>query len=159
MFAEVRRFVRFARDIEDVKSIALIGSLAADKEFPKDVDLLVTVNNDCDLAPLAKLGRQLSGHMNTHRAGADVFLASEDGEYLGRTCHWRDCGPSFRTSCDALHCGLRPYLHDDFNSVRLKKGLINQPPILLWPDVVAAHESPADVQKQLIEPLAEDEAT
>ncbi len=158
MFAEVRRFVRFARDIEGVKRIALIGSLAADKEFPKDIDLLVTVNNDCDLAPLAKLGRQLSGHMNSHRAGADVFIASEDGEYLGRTCPWRDCGPGFRTSCDALHCGLRPYLHDDFNSVRLKKGLITQPPILLWPDVVAAHEAPADVQKQLIEPLAEDEA-
>ena len=34
MFAEVRRFVRFARDIEGVKRIALIGSLAADKAFP-----------------------------------------------------------------------------------------------------------------------------
>jgi len=126
MFTEVRRFVRFAREIEEVKRIALIGSLAADKEFPKDIDLLVTISNDCELAPLAKLARQLSGHMNSHGAGADVFLASEDGEYLGRTCPWRDCGPGFRTSCDALHCGLRPYLHDDLNSVSLKKGLITQ---------------------------------
>ena len=158
MFAEVRRFVRFAREIQGVTRIALIGSLAADKEFPKDIDLLVTVNNDCDLAPLAKLGRQLSGHMNSHRAGADVFLASEDGEYLGRTCPWRDCGPGFRTSCDALHCGLRPYLHDDLNSVRLKKGLITQPSLLLWPKVAAARKVPADAREQLIDQLAKDEA-
>ena len=76
MFAEVRRFVRFARDIQGVRRIALIGSLATDKEFPKDIDLLVTVSADCELARLAKLGRQLSGHMNSQGAGADVFLAN-----------------------------------------------------------------------------------
>ena len=65
----------------------------SNKAFPKDIDVLVTVIVDCELAPLAKLGRQLSGHMNNYRAGADVFLASEDGHYLGRTCPWRDCGP------------------------------------------------------------------
>jgi len=158
MFAEVRRFVRFARDIDGVKRIALIGSLATDKEFPKDVDVLVTVSDDCDLAPLAELGRQLSGHMNSHRAGADVFLASEAGNYLGRTCPWRDCGPGFRTSCDAMHCGLRPYLHDDFNSIRLKEDMIAQPLVLLWPNVVAADDVQADIHEQLIEQLAEDEA-
>lgn len=158
MFAEVRRFVRFARDIQGVKRIALIGSLTTDKEFPKDIDLLVTVSDDCDLAPLARLGRQLSGHMNSHRAGADVFLASEGGNYLGRTCPWRDCGPSYRTRCDAMHCGVRPYLHDDLNTIRLQEEVIAQPPVLLWPNV-AAEKVPRDVRTQLIEQLARDGAT
>jgi predicted nucleotidyltransferase len=157
MFAEVRRFVRFARDIEGIQRIALIGSLATDKEFPKDIDLLVTVSGDCDLGPLAKLARQLSGHMNSHRAGADVFLASEDGEYLGRLCPWRDCGPGFRASCDAMHCGLRPFLHDDFDSVRLKKDIITHPPVLLWPNPAAKQGVVADVHEQLIKQMAEDE--
>ena len=149
MFAEVRRFVRLASEMEGIKRIALIGSLAADKEFPKDIDLLVTVSDDCDLAPLAELGRQLNGHMNSHGAGADVFLASERDEYLGRTCPWRDCGPGVRASCDAMHCGLRLYLHDDFSSVRLKEDVIAQPRVLLWPDMVAAADVPADVHEQL----------
>ena len=83
MFAEVRRFVRLARDLPGVLRIALIGSLATDKEFPKDIDMLVTVSDDCDLAPLAQLGRQLTGHMLAHQAGADVFLAGPGGQLPG----------------------------------------------------------------------------
>jgi len=156
MFAEVRRFVRLACDIQGVRRIALIGSLCTDKEFPKDLDLLVTVSTDCELAPLAKLGRQLSGRMNNHRAGADVFLADEDGNYLGRTCPWKDCGPQHRASCDALHCGKRPYLHDDFSSVRLEREVIAHPPVFLWPEPSAAREVPRDVHAQLIERLAKE---
>jgi predicted nucleotidyltransferase len=159
MFAEVRRFVRFARDIEGVRRIALTGSLATGKEFPKDIDILVTVSDDCDLEPLARLGRQLSGHMNSHRAGADVFLASEDGRYLGRTCPWRDCGPGYRTRCDALHCGARPYLHDDFNAVHMEEEVIAQPPVVLWPNLAAAEGVPRDVREELVERLARDGAT
>ena len=48
-----------------------IGVEATHKEFPKDIDLLVTISDDCDLVPLAELGRQLNGHMNSHGAGAD----------------------------------------------------------------------------------------
>jgi hypothetical protein len=159
MFAEVRRFVRFARDIQGIRQIALIGSLCTEKEFPKDIDLLVTVSADCDLAPLAKLGRQLTGHMQSHRAGADVFLASEDGEYIGRTCPRRDCGPGSRASCDALHCGQRPYLHDDFDTIRLKKEVITHPPVVLWPDLATTRDVPPDVHEQLIEQLAKYEDT
>ena len=35
------------------------GSLTTDKEFPKDIDLLVTATDDCELEPLAQLGRRL----------------------------------------------------------------------------------------------------
>jgi len=156
MFGEVRRFVRFARDIPGVVRIALIGSLTTDKEFPKDIDLLITVSDDCDLAPLAKLGRQLSGHMTSNRAGADVFLAGEDNRYLGRTCPWKNCGPGYRASCDASHCGKRPFLHDDLNTIRLPEELITQPPVVLWPDLYATDTVPKDVREQLIDQLAKD---
>lgn len=66
-------------------------------------------------------------------------------------------GKPFRKYCDALHCGLRPYLHDDFDSVRLEKDLIAQPPVVLWPKGTAMPEVPADVREQLIEQLAGDE--
>ena len=157
MFSEVRRFVRFARNIEGVRRIALIGSLATDKEFPKDIDLLVTISEACDLGPLAKLARQLRGHLNSEQAGADVFLASEDGDYLGRICLWRDCGPGLHASCDALHCGRRPFLHDDFDSVRLKKNLLADPPVRLWPTPAAKQEVAADVHQHLIQQLTKDD--
>jgi hypothetical protein len=159
LFAEVRQFVRDARQIEGVRRMALIGSLATSKEFPKDIDFLVTVSDDCDLAPLARLGRQISGRMNRHQSGVDVFLASESGDYLGRTCPWKKCGPSYRKSCDAIHCGKRSYLHDDFNEMRLKKELIAQPPVSLWPRPSASCSAPHDVHVQLIEQLDQDEAT
>ncbi|MDC0936308.1 UPF0158 family protein [Pirellulales bacterium] len=156
MFTEVRQFVRSARTIDGVERIALIGSLAQNKEFPKDIDLLVTVADGCDLAMLATLGRKLSGHMNSCQAGADVFLASDDGKYIGRTCPWRHCDPGVRTSCDALHCGRRPYLHDDFESIRLNDDLIAHPPVVLWPDTLAVSSVPSDVRQQLTDALAED---
>jgi hypothetical protein len=157
MLAEVRQFVVRARDIPGVRRIALIGSLTTAKEFPKDLDLLVTVSDDCDLAPLAKLGRRLTGEMLKHQAGADVFLADEGGVYLGRTCPWKKCGPGYRVSCDALHCGQRRYLHDDLNAVRLKKALIADPPVRLWPEPAASQQAPPDVREQLIEKLTGDE--
>ena len=68
------------------------------------------------------------------------------GEYLGRTCHWRKCGPGFRLRCDALHCGRRLYLHDDLRSVRLDARLVAEPPIELWPAVQTRGPVPGDVE-------------
>jgi predicted nucleotidyltransferase len=157
MFAEVRRFVRFARDIPGVLRISLIGSLTTDKEFPKDIDVLVTVSDECDLTALAQRGRELNGHMSRHQAGAEVFLANQYGHYLGRTCPWRNCAPGHRTRCDAANCGLRPYLHDDLAAIRLQEQVIIHPPVLLWPDAIAEQNVPADVREQLIDQLAMDE--
>jgi len=117
--------------------------------------MLVTVSDDCDLAPLARLGRQLLGRMQNHGAGADVFLASEDGHYLGRTCPWKNCGPGYRTTCDALHCGAR-HLHDDLDAVRIEEEVIAQPAVVLWPDLAAGEGVPLDVREELIEQLARD---
>ena len=115
-------FVQSASPLAGVKRIALIGSLTTPEPSPKDIDLLVTVTDDMDLAPLAKAARQLNGRaMQTGRSrGGDVFLADVSGNYLGRTCPWKECGPGIRQSCDALHCGQRHYLHDDLHAIKLQ---------------------------------------
>lgn len=56
-------------------------------------------------------------------------------------------------SCDALHCGFRPYLHDDLRAIRLPKALVAQPPIELWPQAVTRVPPPADVEALLLAPL------
>ncbi|HVU32691.1 MAG TPA: UPF0158 family protein [Opitutaceae bacterium] len=153
LLAGVLVFVRAVQQLPGVTRIALLGSLTGDKPEPKDVDMLVTVSDEIDLTPLAKAGRKLGGHAQQLNRGVDVFLANERGEYIGRTCHWRECGPRFRATCDALHCGQRHYLHDDFRALRLKKAVIEAPPIELWPQVNARVTPPADVERLLLAPL------
>jgi predicted nucleotidyltransferase len=156
MLAEALAFVRASSRLSGVLRIALIGSLATDKPEPKDVDLLVTVSDEADLASLATLGRKLNGHCMSFGKAGDVFLADPRGRYLGRTCPWKECRPGVRMSCDALHCGQRPYLHDDLQVVRLEEGLVRTPPIELWPERVARVPIPEDVEGELLRPLGSD---
>ena len=149
LIAEVLPFVRAASKLPGVLRIALIGSLATDEPDPKDVDMLVTVTDEADLAPLAKLGRKLQGHAQGLNRGGEVFLADPQGNYLGRTCPWKRCGPGIRASCDALHCGRRHYLHDDLEAIYLSKALIAAPALELWPEVVARVSIPEDVEEAL----------
>jgi hypothetical protein len=67
--------------------------------------------------------------------------------YIGRTCHWKDCRPGVRRSCDALHCGRRPYLHDDLDAITLNSTLVLSPPVTLWPFVDRRGELPPDVEE------------
>jgi len=106
-----------------------------------------------DLKPLADAARRLSGHLQQHRLGADIFLANPQGRYLGRTCPWKVCAPGVRVSCDARHCGQRSYLHDDWDAVRLEDALVRRPPIVLWPHIIARVPLPEDVEQVLMEPL------
>jgi hypothetical protein len=103
----VLRFVQAARLIDGVVRIALIGSLTTNKPSPKDADLLVTVQDNTDLAPLAAAGRKLKGYAQQQNRDADIFLCSAEGGYLGRTCHWKGSRPGRQLSCDARHCGRR----------------------------------------------------
>jgi len=153
LIAEVLPFVRAASKLPGVLRIALIGSLTTDEPNPKDADMLVTVTDDADLAPLAKLGRKLQGHAQGFNRGGEVFLADLEGNYLGRTCPWKRCGPGIRRSCDALHCGRRHYLHDDLEAICLAQDLIAAPPLELWPDIVTRVPIPEDVEQALIVPL------
>jgi len=95
---EVLRFVRSAANLPGVLRIALIGSILTDRPDPKDVDVLVSVTDDAELASLAALGRRLQGRLQSLNHGADVFLADGSGRYLGRTCSWKSCGPGIRAS-------------------------------------------------------------
>ena len=148
---EVKIFVDKAKTIEGIFRIALIGSLTTKKLKPKDIDMLLTVDDDMDLTRLAKITRQMNGHVQALNHNAEVFLSDPQNHYIGRICHWKECGPGIRASCDAMHCGLRLYLHDDFGSVQLDDSLITNPPIILWPDVKISGEIPDDVKKYLLE--------
>jgi len=141
----LRLFVTSVRQIPGVKRIAVLGSIVTTKPDPKDIDVVVVVADDADLVPLATASR-LQDHTQSFNRGADVFLADERGAYIGRTCHWRDCRPGVRRSCDALHCGRRPYLHDDLNAIRLNSSLVLSPPVTVWPHVTRRGQLPPDVE-------------
>jgi uncharacterized protein DUF6932 len=153
LLSEVLRFVERARACPGVRRIALVGSLARDKDDPKDADVLVTIDDDADLASLATAGRRLKGRAQSRNKGADIFLANPSGNYVGRTCHWRECYPGIRASCDARHCGRRAFLHDDLDSVMLDAALIRAPPLELWPNIVRRVELPNDVETELVQPF------
>ena len=140
-------FVRSAAQLAGVRRIALVGSILRDRRSPKDVDLIVYVADDGDLADLASAARRLQGRLQSQNRGADVFLADEHGRYLGRTCPWKVCQPRIRASCDAIHCGRRSHLHDDLGTIRLPDSLIAAPPLDLWPVVVRRCRLPADVER------------
>ena len=91
----LRRFVVSVRQIAGVRRIAILGSIVTVKPDPKDVDVLVVVADDADLAQSATASRRLQGHAQSFNRGADVLLADERGTYIGRTCHWKDAGPAY----------------------------------------------------------------
>jgi hypothetical protein len=127
----------------------LIGSLTTHKPNPKDADVLVSIERKADIARLAALGRKLKGQGQQFNLGADIFLASSDGEYLGRTCSYRECHP--RVSCRGSSCGAGKYVCDDLRVVTLSPSLIAEPPLELWPQRVARCELPADTASLLSE--------
>lgn len=145
-------FVKRARVVQGVRRIAALGSLLTSKSRPKDVDLLVTVGADVDLAALAKRGRQLMGAAQSAiNSTADVFLADEAHQYLGRVCEYRDCFP--RVRCRARHCGSRQHLRDDLDILTLDSTVIARPPLILFPVVEAHIDLPSDVELLLVAPL------
>lgn len=146
LIAEALTFAQAASRLPGVTRIALLGSLTTAEPDPKDADLLVTVADDADLAPLAALGRRLQGRAQNRNRGADVFLTDPEGNYLGRTCPWRECRPGLRQRCDALHCGRRPYLHDDLKTIKLSRDLIAAPPVELWPTLTVRVKIPDDLE-------------
>jgi len=143
----LRRFVASARQTPGVRRIAVLGSIVTAKRDPKDIDLLVVVADDADLEPLARCARRLQGHAQRFNRGADVFLADERGTYIGRMCHWKDCRPGIRRACDALHCGRRPFLHDDLQAIHLNTATVQSPPVTVWPMVERRVVLPPDVEE------------
>ena len=148
----VLAFVLDARKLPGVRRVALLGSLATPKAIPKDVDLLVEVDDDMPLDKLARLKRRLLGKtlQTGDSCGADVFLCNPRHAYLGRVCSWKTCAPGIRQACHAQHCGRRHYLYDDLQNVRLDPSLVAEPPLELWPEIIARTELPDDVREDLV---------
>lgn len=142
----LRRFVDAARLVRGVRRLSLIGSIVTTKVDPKDVDVLLVVADDADLAALARHARRLQGHAQQVNRAADVFLADERETYIGRTCPWVECWTGRRASCDARHCGVRPHLHDDLDTITLDAALVSSPPLTLWPALERRQTLPADVE-------------
>ena len=136
LIAEAFRLIERIVGIPGVRRIAMLGSLLSSKANPKDVDLLITVDDDADLTALAKSARRLKGMAQSKNKGADVFLANSGSQYIGRICHWSRCGPQFRATCDARNCGVREYLHDDLDDINLDPLVVKEPPLEIWPSVV-----------------------
>lgn len=150
----VLEFVEHVRLLPGILEISLIGSLTTPKRDPKDADLLVRIEDGLDLTALARYGRRLQGGAQSIGHGADIFLLSRSGEYLGRTCQWKECAPGIRRSCDALHCGRHHFLHDDFESVRLQRSVTQAPALTVWPTIELRGTLPDDVLEILVRPLA-----
>ena len=142
----LQRFVAGACRVAGVRRISLVGSIVTAKSNPKDIDVLVVVSDDADLSVLARHARRLQGYAQGFSRGADVFLANESGDYIGRTCVWKDCRPGIRQACDARHCGRRPHLHDDLHTVTLSRHLVGAPPVTLWPEAERRVKLPADLE-------------
>ncbi len=155
LISEVLDVVRQARRLPFVERVALIGSLTTGKAKPKDADLLVTISDKSNLAPLAKLGRRFLGHTQSFGSGGEIFLCDTRGKYLGRICPWKLCRPGIRLKCDALNCGRFPFLHDDLKTVSLEDGLIAAPPIELSPNIISRVTVPRDIEQLLILELGE----
>jgi hypothetical protein len=126
--------------------VALLGSITTNKQNPKDIDLLVLVDDDVDLDPLALLGRKIKGRAQQLNRGADIFLADAQGQYIGRNCSWKTCGRG--RSCDALNCGKRHYLHDDLETVTLSQETV-QTALQLWPSLEHRVGLPDDLEETL----------
>lgn len=142
-------FVRSAQQVHGVIRISLIGSVASNEDRPKDVDLLVCIGEDVDLTRLARFSRRLQGRAQSEGLGSDVFLCDDHGMYLGRVCPWKQCGPRYRASCDALSCGVREYLHDDFGDIELDVGDVERGAVELWPEMRSEIVVPPDLQAWL----------
>jgi len=145
LIAEAFRFVDRIVAIPGLRRIAMVGSLTSSKVDPKDVDILITIDDEADLTALAIAARKLKGAAQTKNKGADVFLVNPSGQYIGRICHWRECGPGIRASCDARNCGQRHYLHDDLDDTNLDALLVKEPPLEIWPVVVYRQPAASDL--------------
>jgi len=141
-------FVRAAAQIRGVLGVSLLGSICSSRSDPKDIDFLVAISADVDLEALALHSRRMKGRTQQLNRGADIFLV-RDGKYVGRICHYRECWP--RRACQAHHCGQTPHLNDDLTTLTLPSGVVERPPVTIWPVICRRVQLPQDVEGFLAE--------
>lgn len=143
------RFIVEAVRVPGVRRVSLVGSITTSKRDPKDIDLLLAIDEGADVALIAQHARRMMGTLQGLNHGADCFLVDAENRYLGRTCWWKECRPGIRVACKALHCGRRPHLSDDLTVFRLRGDVASSPPVTLWPEVVRRIPLPPDVESAI----------
>ena len=154
LLAHLPWFVRSVTKVDGVHRMSVLGSITTEKQKPKDIDFLVMIEDSADLEPVARLGRKLKGRTGSERGGADIFLTDTLGNYMGRTCSWKECRPGARMSCEALNCGRRQYLYDDLQKVTLSRETIDGA-LQLWPTVGKRVGLPEDLGTVIVELMRE----
>jgi len=160
MLNAVKDFLPAIKAVPGVEFIGLIGSITRESPNPKDIDYVLCVMPSTDLSELGKIFRKISGRMTQIGKGADMFVFdSENGEYLGRICSYRDCRPGIRR-CDADHCGMRAYLKDDLSTIRLPAFVRKKVPVELYPKLrYNPPDAPDDLKQILLSELTPPAAT
>ena len=151
--AFIRNALEFAEKIsqlEGVRRIAIVREITTPMKNPEILCLVVTVSEDAPIKPIADAGRKLKSRMQSMptAAGADVFLASETHEYLGRTCSYRECHP--RAACQGSQCN-GTFVNNDFHVFTLEKEVIQSPPVEVFPQVIIRSRIPDDLRRALEE--------
>jgi predicted nucleotidyltransferase len=93
----LRRFVVSVRQMAGVRRIAILGSIVTAKQDPTDVDVLVVVADDADLAPLATASRRLCRGTPRVSIGVLTCFSPTSGtrtsaEHVGGRGAGRACG-------------------------------------------------------------------
>lgn len=130
----------------EIEQVALCGSICTNKEHPKDIDVLMYLKSDADIKPVAALKRKLQGKISRGRLGADVFLI-ENNKYIGRACLYKE--PWCRVVCSnaGLRCDLkRLHLCDTSSTITLKQELVDNPPVIIFPEFSAIVQLPRDLK-------------
>jgi len=149
LLAAAQWFVDEVAKLEDVEQVALVGSLCSDQRKPRDLDLLVTTKPGASIKALAKLKRSLQGKISRGSMGSDVFIA-EGGHYIGRACQYREPWPRADCMARKLRCADgREFLCDTSANFSLDQHIIDNPPVILWPEVKQNADVPGDVRKLL----------
>jgi predicted nucleotidyltransferase len=154
LLAHLPWFVRSVAKVEGVRRISILGSITTEKQKPKDIDVLVIIEHSAELEPLARLGRKLKGRTGSEGGGAEIFLTDTFGNYIGRSCSWKECRPGARMSCEALNCGRRQYLYDDLQKIKLSQETIAGA-LQLWPMVEKRVGLPEDLETVIVELVRE----
>jgi len=101
------------------------------------------------LKQLGKLKRKLQGRISRGSMGSDVFIVEGD-HYIGRACQYREPWPRADCISRKLRCADgREFLCETSANFSLDQHVIDNPPVILWPEVRQNAHVPADVQKVL----------
>lgn len=115
------------KTLKNVSEVGLAGSLASDDEYPNDIDVFIFLKNFDEIHMIAKFARQMSSIYH----GWEVFVFSEDLEYLGRICHKKVC-PTESSNCFYPRCGKIPYLSNEPDFIFNPKIFFNSPFKIFW---------------------------